>query len=153
MSEKLRVQFDNPSDGWVGLTLSLGNGSVTIIASYTQHDSFLNLVDALHNLFLYDGQVRTTWNGEPVEYELQFAKSGALVSLEVLEFPDHRRGVTAGTSLLHVRGSYEDVAIPFWRALRNLQGRLTAAELSARWHRPFPSKEIDDLAAVLRRAS
>lgn len=153
MCEKLRVEFDDPSDGWVSLTLTLGSRQVTMIVSYTPHDSFLDLIDALHNLFLYDGERKIIWNGEPIEYELQFARSGGLVSLEVFAFPDHRRGIKPATSLLRAKGSYDEVAIPFWKGLRDLQGRFTAEELSARWHRPFPAKETDDLTAILRSSS
>ena len=51
MPDKLKVAFDDPEHGWVGLTLSRGGESVTITASYTPSDSFLDLTNALHNLF------------------------------------------------------------------------------------------------------
>ena len=149
---KLKVAFDDPGDGWVRLTVSAGSEAVVIIASYTPYDSFLDLVNALYNLFHYDGEAKVIWNAGPVEYELQFAKTGRLVSLAVLEFPDRRRGQHAGQASFIASGSYEDIAIPFWRALRNLQGRFTADDLNARWHRPFPWKEIDNLTLVLRTA-
>jgi len=153
MSDKLKVVFDDPGDGWVGLKLSRDGEVADIIASYAPYDSFLDLVDALYNLFLYEGEWKVIWNEAPVEYEVCFGRAGTLVSLEVLEFPDRRREIQRAQSRLSASGSYEDVAVPFWRALRNLQGRFTTEELNARWHRPFPSKEIDGLMALLRTAS
>jgi hypothetical protein len=41
MKQKLKVSFDNPENGWVGLTISRGEESLTIIASYTPSDSLI----------------------------------------------------------------------------------------------------------------
>jgi hypothetical protein len=153
MSEKLKVVFDDPESGWVGLKMSCGDEVADIIASYTPYDSFLDLVNALYNLFLYEGDWRVVWNEEPVERELRFYRVGNLVSLELLEFPDHRRELERAASRLKVNGSYQEVAIPFWRALRNLQGRFSPEELDGRLHRKFPSKEIEGLTSILRQAS
>lgn len=43
MKEKLKVSFDNPEHGWVGLYINYGEEAITIIASYTPSDSFLDL--------------------------------------------------------------------------------------------------------------
>jgi hypothetical protein len=150
MLSKLKVAFDDPEHGWVGLTISRGDESVTINASYTPRDSFLDLTDALHNLFLYGGGVKVTWHSGSAEYELRFAKEGGLVRFEAYDYPDHLRDAGKGQLFFEASGTFEGICLPFWRALRNLQGRFSEAELNARWHRPFPSKEIDDLTALLR---
>ena len=152
MSNKLKVAFDDPHDGWVGLKLSYGSETTGVIASYTPYDSFLALVDALYNLFLYEGEWRVVWNEAPGEREFVFRRTGNLVYLELVEFPDHRRELRAEHQL-KASGSYEEVAIPFWRALKNLQGRFSAEELQDRWHRAFPSKELEGLTSMLRQVS
>ncbi|HSE24914.1 MAG TPA: hypothetical protein VLB68_24855 [Pyrinomonadaceae bacterium] len=153
MSHKLKVIFDDPGDGWVCVKLSCGVEIADIIACYTPYDSFLDLVDALYNLFLYEGEWRVSWNEAPVECELRFRKTGNLVNFELLEFPDHRRELQRAESRLKAKGSYDEIAIPFWRALRNLQGRFSSEELHTRWHRAFPSKELEELTFILRSAS
>src|SRR5206468_9446488 len=100
MRDRLKVAFDDPGDGWVGLKLSRGGEMAEIIASYTPYDSFLDLVNALYNLFLYEGEWRVIWNQEPVECELRFHRTGNLVSLELVEFPDHRRELQRAESRL-----------------------------------------------------
>lgn len=149
MSNKLKVVFDEPGNGWVGVKLSCGDNATEIIASYTPYDSFLDLVNALHNLFLYEGEWRVIWNEQPVEHEFRFRRSADLVSLEALSFFDHRRNVESPNRWLTARGSYEEIAIPFWSALRNLQGRFSPEDLRLRWHRDFPSKEIESLTSLL----
>jgi serine phosphatase RsbU (regulator of sigma subunit) len=153
MKQRLKVSFDNPEHGWVGLTISQGEKSLTIIASYTPSDSFLDLTNALHNLLCYRVGGVVTWHEEPAETEMRFSISGEDVELEVCFFSDHRRDYGRGERELAITGSYEEICTPFWRALRSLQGRFSAEELDARWHRPFPWKEIDLLTDVEQYAA
>ena len=150
MPDKLKVAFDDPEHGWVGLTISRGSERVTILASYTPSDSFLDLTDALRGLFRYGGGAKAVWHSGSTEYELRFAGEGVVVRFEAYEHSDRLRGAGRGRLLFEASGTYEDVCLPFWRALRGLQGRFPEAELNARWHRPFPWKEIDDLSALMR---
>lgn len=151
MRDKLKVAFDDPEHGWVGLTVSGRGETVTLTASYTPSDAFRDLTDALYRLFLYDGRARVVWHSGATEYEARFTREGDAVRLEVEEFPDHPRGEGKGARLFAASGTYEDICLPFWRALRSLQGRFTREELDARWHRPFPWEELDGLTALLRR--
>src|SRR6266511_221684 len=150
MKQKLTVSFDNPEHGWVGLTISQGEESLKIIASYTPSDSFLDLTNALYNLLYYRVGGAVTWHEEPAETELRFSISQEDVELEVYSFSDHRRDYGRGERELAITGSYEEICVPFWRALRSLQGRFSAEELDARWHRPFPWKEIEILTAAIK---
>jgi hypothetical protein len=150
MPDRLKVAFDDPEHGWVVLTLSRGSESVTIIASYTPSDSFLDLANALYNLFQYSGEAQVVWHSGSTEYELCFAREGEVVRLEAYEYSSHLRGDGRGERFFEAHGSYRDVCLPFWRALRDLQGRFSAEELNARWHRPFPTKEIAGLTPLLR---
>jgi hypothetical protein len=150
MKQKLKVRFDNPEHGWVGLTISQGEEPLTIVASYTPSDSFLDLTNALHNLLCYLVGGVVTWHEEPAETEIRFSISGEEVELEVYFFSDRRRDYGRGERELVITGSYEEICLPFWRALRSLQGRFSAEELDSRWHRPFPWKEIDLLTAAIK---
>ncbi|HEX8564628.1 MAG TPA: hypothetical protein VF648_03095 [Pyrinomonadaceae bacterium] len=150
MQQKLKVAFDNPDSGWVGLSLNYGIKTISIIASYTPSDSFLDLTNALHNLLLHNGQATVTWHCEPSEFDMYFSRTTAEISLEISEFFDYHRGEGLGKQIFVVSGTYEDVCLPFWRALRDLQGRFSTEELNARWHRPFPSREIDLLTSEIR---
>src|SRR5262245_51956812 len=117
MKQKLKVSFDNPENGWVGLTISQGEESLKIVASYTPSDSFLDLTNALYNLLCYQVGGVVTWHQEPAETELKFTISGEEVGLEVYFFSDHRHDFGKGERKLAIIGSYEEICVPFWRAL------------------------------------
>ena len=149
MQSNLKIAFNDLEHGWVRLTISSGVETFTVVASYTPSDSFLDLTNALHSL-LRDGQAKVMWNCEPPEYEMLFSSGGSDISLQIYEYSDYRRGNERGEQVFAVSGTYKDICIPFWRALRDLQGRFSAEELDSRWHRPFPSREIDLLTAEIK---
>src|SRR5215211_5319991 len=128
-SGSLKAAFDDPGDGWVGLTISRGDEAVTITVSFTPSDSFRELADALYNLFLYEGEAKVIWNEGPGEGEMRFSRQGELVRLEMCQHPNRLREEGRGERLFEASGSYEDVCVPFWRALRDLQGRFPVEEL------------------------
>jgi hypothetical protein len=141
MQPKLKVAFDDLEHGWVRLTISYSVETFIIVASYTPRDSALELTNALHSL-LSDGQAKVTWHCEPPEYDMWLFRSGSNVSLEIHEYSDYRRGIERGEKAFALSGTYEEICLPFWRALRDLQGRFSAEELNFRWHRPFASRDI-----------
>lgn len=152
MSNQLKVTFDDPEHGWVRLTISDIEIETTIIASYTPHNSFLDLTNTLHKMLLYESSAIVIWSEEPAEFEMRFDRKEEIICLEIWRYPDHRRGVDEGERVLAVAGKFQDICIPFWRALRDLQGRFTAKELDKRWHRPFPSEEMNKLTAEIKKA-
>ncbi len=151
-SSKLKVTLDDPEHGSIYLLISYGEAAATIWASYTPYDSFLDLADGLRHLLIYECSAVVNWSEEPSEYELRFNRKGEVINLEICYYPDHRRNAGRGESVLAAAGTYQEICMPFWRALRNLQGRFTAEELDRRWHRPFPFREIDRLTAEIKKA-
>ena len=81
---------------------------------------------------------------------MRFSISGDEVELDVYFFSDHRRDFGNGERKLAITGSYEEICVPFWRALRDLQGRFSYEELETRWNRPWPWKEIGLLTAAVK---
>lgn len=150
MSAKLKASFDDPAHGWVCLTIECGEHSTAIIASSTPSDSLSDLITGLGNLFLCEGEARIVWHYGRAETELRFLRAKDVIKLEVWYFEDHLRDYGRGEKELEVSGGFEEICLPFWRALRSLQGRFSADELTARWHRPFPSKEIDVLTKAIK---
>ena len=130
-------------------TLNCANETVIIIASYTPSDSFLDLINALYNLYLYSGEAKVIWHSGSIEYEFCFFRRGEVVGVEAYEYPDHLRHKGRGEQFFKVSGSYEDVCLPYWRALRNIQGRYSPEEGSGRGTTLFPSEEVDGLTTLL----
>lgn len=146
---KLLVTFDEPDAGTIEITLRHEVKTVHIGASYI-YSSFHALVEALIRLKISADEAVVVWQCEPFEYEFRFRSLDTAVSLQVILFPDSRRSVfDEPDPKLATVGSYEEVCLPFWRALRQLQGRFSEEEWQARWHGPFPSRELDFLTAAL----
>lgn len=146
---KLKITFEEPNIGTVWLTLTSGTESVAISATYI-YDSFYQLVDALLRIRSGPGQAAVAWMCEPSEYEMQFCRETDNIRLDVVWFHGSERSVyKQGQVEMSVTGSFDEVCLPFWRALRELQGRLPAADFEARWGTPFPTRELDLLTAAL----
>lgn len=146
----LEVVFDDPAAGGIRLVVRGGGESVEIEATYL-YNGFLELTLALHRLLFTQGESVVMWQAEPREYEMRFLRIEKAVYLEVEAFPDSRRSANRGERLLFVTGTYDEICLPFWRALRSLQGRFSEVELQARWLGPFPWNEINKLSAEITR--
>jgi hypothetical protein len=149
---KLKAFFDNPDAGWVMLTIRFEGGSLDIVASHI-YDCFSHLTNALHRLLVEQGEVIVTLQGEPIEYDLRFVRVGSNISLAIERFPGPQRNRHSRSQvklLLSVSGTYDEICLPFWRALRALQGRLSEEELKVRWREPFPTQELSALTAAIR---
>jgi hypothetical protein len=146
-SSKLKVKFDDPDEGWIGVTLTSDNGSVKIVVSYTPNDFFSDLIDALTQIHAYEGDTEVVSYRGPISFCLRFARQDnrVHVSLDRIE----PNALSQITRLLEFSGQVSDVVGSFWRALRDLQGRFSEAELTRRWHRPFAWDDIDQLTGRL----
>ncbi len=122
MASLVRITFGEPQSGMLPIVL-LGSGTEISFTGSFIYPSLYNLVVSLHTLLIADGTRIIVWLDEPFEYEMQFSRAGDQISLIVQEFPDNRRIMTNIHSILSLSGSYEQVALPFWRAMRCLQGR------------------------------
>ena len=146
---KLKVIFDDPSAGWIWIHIHSTMDTVSIDASYI-YNSILGLAEALYKLTAVEGQQTVTWQCEPAEYDMRFVRTDATIQLDVLFFPDAQRSVFQQPKVkLSVKGNYDEVCLPFWRALRELQGRFPASEFRERWQEAFPTLQMERLTAAL----
>lgn len=147
--DKLRVNFGKPAYGWIRITLQHGERSLGFSASYI-YNSLFPLVEALLRLKDTSGEANVAWQCEPVEYEFRFVRQCDRITLQVLLFPNPRRSIfDAPEPELSIAGDYGEICLPFWRALRQLQGRFPEQEWETHWQRPFPTRELEILTAVL----
>ena len=147
--DKLKVGFGEPAYGWIEVTFQYGETSLGFSTSHV-YNSFFPLMEALLRPQNASGEATVAWQCEPVECELQFARHYDVVTLQVLLFPDARRSVfDAPEPKLSVTGSYDEVCLPFWRAIRQLQGRFSEQQWKVRWQYPFPTRELEILTAAL----
>lgn len=144
----MRVSFGEPNSGGLTVELSDDETGVSFFASYV-YACLETLVKALYLVLVADGMETVVWFAEPIEYEMRFARKGDIVSLTVLEYPDHLRPMGGGTQLLYLSGNYQQIALPFWRALRGIQGRCSSKEWEREWGRPFPVEDMSKWTVAL----
>ena len=149
MSSTLKVEFDDPHAGWVGLTIRADTDAITLRISYTPFNTLDEMISAVHGLTTYDDRKSVRLSEEPEVCELRFECNKSTIDLEVCRRASfqHPRCQT----LLKTRGSTLEMCLPFWRALRNLQTRFSDTEFEQRWCRPFPASGMDELTKHLRR--
>jgi hypothetical protein len=151
MAEGLRLDIEAPAHGWAAVRLTAPGASLEFTASYTPRDSISDLARAAAQSLAGVPEQVVAWNTEPVEYEFRFMTSAGRTRLEVHLFPDTRRprrGVEAPTAL--AEGDTPAIARTVWRALRRLQGSMSADEFAATWGHPFPAATVERLGEGLR---
>ena len=153
---KLKVQVSYFDAGGLGLTLDAADAAepLALWVSYV-YNSPGQPIEALGGLLLpapATAGYRVLLPDEPDETELHFQGHGAGVALTARAFADGKHRAKTGRELLRLSGSYAEICLPFWRALRGLQGQYPPAKLDRRWHRAFPSRALNQLTALLPAA-
>jgi hypothetical protein len=132
------------------IKLKTNNQEISFIASNIPYNSLSELVYALIAILTYKQfTVNVRWSTEPVEYEFCFSVKNKDASLVINKYPDSRRKQGTEEVIFSVTGSPINVALPFWRALRDFQSRPN--EISP-WIRFFPTKQMARLSETIKLA-
>ncbi len=145
----LQVRFDDPEHGWIGVEIYDNQIEVLRFDASDIYPSFHALVMALLTMRDARGEAIVDWMQEPAEVEMCFSTREEAVQLEISSFPGSARPLERGDAELVFAGTYDEICLPFWRALRHLEGRYTPTELELRWHSSFPHRELEMLTAQL----
>jgi hypothetical protein len=137
----LRVHFDEPEHDWMPLTLEDEEVRIRCDASDI-YPSLEQLVSALSAMLDARDEQLVVWMEEPVELEMRFLRSDEVIRLEISSFPGSLRPLETPKAEIVFVGTYEEICLPFWRALRELEGRYSREELARRWTGYFPHREL-----------
>ncbi len=149
MAAILKVKFGEPEAGWLPVEFFSNSADVSFGISYIISD-LRRFVEAVHALSFAEGSQEALWYAEPTEYELRFCRDNEIVRFQIVEYPDGGRAGEGGLVLLDVSGAYAEIALPIWRALRELQGRYTETEFAERWKSPFPIDALNKWTDALQ---
>jgi hypothetical protein len=147
----LQVSLCNPHNGWLEVSISTEEEEFKEAVSYTPNDFTAELVMAA--ALLMQGQDGlAVASCEPNTYDFRFCKESdvGMGRFYIVGFPDHRRKDTGGV-ILSFRASTTNIALPFWRALRNLESRVSATDYQDAMRREFPSSQLQRLSALLHK--
>lgn len=148
MVDHLLVRLEPPTDGRLPVLLDRNDGNLSFFASPSADDSLGDLVRALIRI-MSPGTVHASvqWNAEPVEYEFRFDGDAKQTTLTVSQWPNQRRLLEKGKTVFTVKGSREEIVLPFWRALRELEDHSSE---SWDWSSPFPASDMRELSELVR---
>jgi hypothetical protein len=153
MSQPLRVSMESPQSGWMSLSLKAGEASLLMVAAYAPYDSLRDLIEGLSAMLTGSDSMTVRWNCEPEEFDFRMTARGggsAGVEFEAIRYADHRRRQKDSRTVFALRGSKMDVCLPFWRALRDLQRRVSTDVFESNWKRAFPHRELQQLTRLIR---
>ncbi len=150
---RLKIQFDEPEHGWIGLNIFDGEQQLAQCVASRVYNSFDQLVWALAAILDTRDERSVVWLEGPAELELRFSRrDDELVQLEITSFAGCKRPREKPDADFLFVGTYTQICLPFWRALRNLEGRYSPEELWRRWKGDFPHRELALLTARLGKA-
>src|SRR2546428_1396272 len=123
MRQELKISFDTPEHGWLAIYLDSGDHHLKLPFPYTSFDFLSELVRALLNLADgFDAKANCSYN--PDQYEFLSRAADHTSQFKVVSYPDHKRAESAGEVIFSFEGIATDICLAFWRALRELQGRV-----------------------------
>jgi hypothetical protein len=106
------------------------------------------LVKAL-SLALQGGVGRAVASMEPEVWEFVFTPTNREIVFDIVEYPRWNRKRTEGRKRLSMHGTPAEVVVPFWRALRALEGKMKADGYRAAMGRDFPAESLQSLSRLL----
>lgn len=151
MDATLTVEFESPENGWMRLRIAHVDAEFSVVASCTPYDSVGDLVHAICQVAKGLDEVVVRWSVEPGEYDLRFLSESDRTSVTVTSFPAHARVKGTGQLDFQAHGSRLEVCLAFWRALRRLESRITAADFEREWGHPFQTDKLGDLTRTMDR--
>ena len=146
---ELKVRFGEPRAGWLSFTISTSVDQFNEIVSHTPNDFLLELATAL-SLVLQGTDGMATVSCEPTTYDLRFSLTHPdTVDLQITKFPSWKRIQNESSVVLSITGTKLQIILPFWRGLRDLEGRLEAEEFRTAFLRAFPSSCVQRLTRLV----
>jgi len=147
----ISITFGAANHGWLPCRLSVNQQEFDLSVSYTPNDFILDLVNALSGALTWEGTYVAMANQEPVQSDWVFNRAPNGLVFSTIQYSDHRRGRGNGRKLAECSGDLLEIALPFWRALRELDTRWRGEHFEMHWRRPFPSSDLEKLTAEVER--
>lgn len=147
----LKVRFEEVKSGWMTVRLESPEQTLSFSPSYTPYDSIAELINALYDFLSWsESETKSVvrWNEQPNEYEFVFVNAGEKAELTISEISERVSG-RVRESIFSISDSRLQIALPFWRALRDLE-TTPAHNYEAEWRMSFPSREMAVLTAKVK---
>lgn len=142
---KFKVQFSDVKNGWMTVSLVSAKQLLTFSASYTTYDP----ISEYDFLSWPESESIVHWNEKPDEYVFVFLSEREKAEITVYEISQRVSG-RARELVFAFSESHLQIALPFWRALRDLEAN-SIHNYEVEWRRQFPSREMVVLTEKLKQ--
>ena len=134
----MKFEIGSPEHGWVNIKISHNEIEIEFESSDVPNNPILELILAIEST-LNGIDASVWWHLEPGGYYFKFTILGSELALEVLYSTNSVE--SQAQSVLVVNGSYYELLIPFWRALRKFE--------TANYNEPhWPTVEFSSLEPI-----
>lgn len=147
----IQVRFDSPKNGWLLMEIAADGQTFSFWASYIGGDFLTLLVDSL-NTYLNGRKAEVDLYEEPQTYRFAFTSKSGEDIFRIRSFADEleaRKEYGRSKLVLEVMMSRVDLALVFWRALREIEGRIGKEIFDTHWV-GFPSKKVELLGQKIK---
>ena len=131
MKSRLKIKFEESSNGWYPITVSNGHKNIQFVASNVPFDPVLELIDAVENCFLHGVEAEALMHLEPSYFKWRLVPKGEFVELNIF-FVEEKRSLNMpgntelkGNLELQYSGESRDVLLAIWWGLREFCSRET----------------------------
>lgn len=137
--------------GWSEARLSDGTSSATVTGSYLS-DALGLLLEAVGSLLEGTQEARCSWDEEPGEYRWVFVRSGDLVDLRVLAFPElwGNQPDSEGSLVFETQQELREAATAIADGAADVLAEHGEEGYLAKWvDAPFPTAHLDLVRQLL----
>jgi hypothetical protein len=149
-ADRLQVSLSAPQNGWIELAVSTPEEEFREAVSFTPNDFLLELATAL-SLTMQGIDGVAVASCEPVTCEVTFVGVAGtnMTRLQVVRCPDWNRTGKSARVVLSFQATRLSIVLPFWRALRSLEGRVSATDYLEAMRRDSPSSCLQRLTQLV----
>lgn len=150
---KLEVSFNSPQCGWMSIGFADGENEFHTTTAHAPHEKALpELLQILTDLLDENSAEKEYvlhWNRNPEEFDFQFIKNSAAVTLEIYQFPTDERADRDRETVYRHEGTIRDVCAAFAETFRQLYEDRHTDEFEFNWRQPFPFEEFQKFSRRL----
>ncbi len=147
MSAKLEVSFNSPQCGWMSIGFDDGVSEFHSTTAHAPHASALpelmRILTKLADPASAEDEFLLKWNRDPEEFDFRFVRDGAMVVIEIYQYPTDERDSHDRELVFSHAGSVADTIAAFGLTFEQLYADRETDEFEFNWRQPFPFREYE----------
>lgn len=147
MSAKLEVSFNSPQCGWMSIGFDDGVSEFHSTTAHVPHASALpelmRILTKLADPASAEDEFLLKWNRDPEEFDFRFVRDGAMVVIEIYQYPTDERDSHDRELVFSHAGSVADTIAAFGLTFEQLYADRETDEFEFNWRQPFPFREYE----------